>query len=73
MLTRTNYAELVMLMQIDYEAMEISDVIDPGTSVRCSINRQTMRAMMRSVPKEMWGTLGTKKTIKEAWEAVQTT
>jgi hypothetical protein len=32
-----------------------------------------MSALMRSVPKEMWGTLGAKKTVKEAWEAVQTT
>ena len=27
---------------------------------------------MRSVPREMWGTLGAKKTVKEAWETVQT-
>jgi hypothetical protein len=31
-----------------------------------------MGALMRSVPKEMWGTLGAKKTIKEASETVQT-
>lgn len=31
-----------------------------------------MGALMRSVPKEMWGTLGAKKTVKEAWEAVRT-
>jgi hypothetical protein len=60
MLTHTNYIELAMLMQIDYEAMEILDAIDPGTSVRCSINHQTMSALMRSVSKEMWGTLGAK-------------
>jgi len=30
-----------------------------------------MGALMRSVPKEMWGTLGVKKTVKEAWETVQ--
>jgi hypothetical protein len=29
-----------------------------------------MGALMRSVPKEMWGTLGAKRTVKEAWEAV---
>ena len=27
---------------------------------------------MRSIPKEMWGTLGAKKTMKEAWETVKT-
>ena len=26
---------------------------------------------MRSVPKEMWGTRGSKKTVKEAWETVK--
>jgi hypothetical protein len=31
-----------------------------------------MGALMRSVPKEMWGTLGAKQTVKEAWEAVMT-
>jgi hypothetical protein len=32
-----------------------------------------MGALMRSVPKEMWGTLGAKKTVKEAWETIKTT
>jgi hypothetical protein len=70
MLTRSNYAEWAMLMQINYEAMEIWDVIDPGTTVKRSQDRQAMGALMRSVPKKMWGTLGAKRTVKEAWEAV---
>jgi hypothetical protein len=59
-----------MLMQINYEAMEIWEVIEPGTSAKRSQDRQTMGALMRSVPKEMWGTLGARKTIKEAWDVV---
>jgi hypothetical protein len=70
MLTLSNYAEWAMLMQINYEAMEIWDVIDPGTTVKRSQDRQAMGALMRSVPKEMWGTLGAKRIVKEAWEAV---
>jgi hypothetical protein len=70
MLTRSNYAEWAMLMKINYESMEIWDVIDPGTNVRRSQDRQAMGALMRSVPKEMWGTLGAKQTVKEAWETV---
>jgi hypothetical protein len=66
MLTRSNYAEWAMLMQINYEAMEIWDVIDSGTTVKRSQDRQAMGALMRSVPKEMWGTLGAKRTVKEA-------
>ncbi|XP_066392090.1 uncharacterized protein [Miscanthus floridulus] len=30
-----------------------------------------MGALMRSIPREMWGTLGAKKMVKEAWETVQ--
>jgi len=71
MLSRSNYAEWAMLMQINYEAMEIWETIDPGTNVKRSQDRQAMGALMRSVPKEMWGTLGAKKTVKEAWETVQ--
>jgi hypothetical protein len=69
MLTRSNYAEWAMLMQINYEAMEIWEVIDPGTSAKRSQDRHAMGALMRSVPKEMWGTLGAKKTVKETWDA----
>ena len=60
-----------MLMQINYEAMEIWETIDPGTNPKRSEDRQAMGALMRSVPKEMWGTLGAKKTVKEAWESVK--
>jgi len=62
-----------MLMQCNYEAMEIWDVIDPGgAGVKRAQDRQAMSALLRSVPKEMWQTLGGKKTVKEAWEAVRT-
>ena len=72
MLTRTNYVEWAMLMQINYEALEIWETIDPGTDAKRAQDRQAMGALMRSVPKEMWGTLGAKKTIKEAWDTVKT-
>ena len=54
------------------EALEIWHVIDPGTNVKRSQDRQAMSALLRSVPKEMWQMLGNHKTVKEAWEAVQT-
>jgi len=73
MLSRSNYTEWAMLMQCNYEAMEIWDVIDPGgAGVKRAQDRQAMSALLRSVPKEMWQTLGGKKTIKEVWEAVRT-
>jgi hypothetical protein len=72
MLTSDNYTEWVMLMQCNFEAMEIWEVIDPGTDPKRAHDRQAMSVLLRSVPKEMWQTLGRKSTVKEAWEAVKT-
>ena len=47
-------------------------MIDPGTNVKRSQDRQAMSALLCSVPKDMWQSLGGRKTVKEAWEAVQT-
>ncbi|CAD6213238.1 unnamed protein product [Miscanthus lutarioriparius] len=52
--------------------MEIWHVIDPGTNVKRSQDRQAVSALLRSVPKDMWQSLGGRKTVKEAWETVQT-
>jgi hypothetical protein len=71
MLTRSNYMEWAMLMQINYEVLEIWETIDPGTNVKRPQDQQAMGALMRSVPKDMWGTLGAKKTVKEAWETMK--
>jgi hypothetical protein len=50
-LTRTNYSKLAMLMQCNYEALEIWEVIDPGTNVKCAQDRQATSALLCSVPK----------------------
>ncbi|XP_066373369.1 uncharacterized protein [Miscanthus floridulus] len=72
MLTRSNYAEWAMLLQCNFETLEIWDTIDPGgEGVKRSRDRQAMAGIPRSVPQEMWQLLGAKKTIKEAWEAVK--
>lgn len=72
MLTRSNYAEWSMLMQCNLEAMEVWETIEPGGgSVKRSQDRQAMACVLRSVPKEMWQLLGSKKSVKEAWEAVK--
>lgn len=73
MLTRTNYSEWEVMMQCSFEAMEIGHVIEPGgAGVKRAQDRQAMGALLRSVPREMWPTLGSKKTVKEAWDAVKT-
>jgi hypothetical protein len=72
LLTRSNYSEWAMLMQCNYEAMEIWDVIEPGgDGVKRSQDRLAMGCLLRSVPKEMWQMLGSKKTVKDAWAAVK--
>ena len=71
MLTRSNYTEWAMLMQCNYESMEIWDAEPGGADVKRAQDRQAMGDLLRSVPKEMWATLGSKKTVKEAWEAVK--
>jgi hypothetical protein len=54
MLTRSNYTEWAMLMQCNYEAMEVWDVIEPGgDGVKRSQDRLDMGCLLRSVPKEM--------------------
>ena len=71
MLTSDNYTKWSMLMQCNYEALEIWEVIEPGDKPKRAQDRQAMSALLRSVPKEMWQTLGGKKTVKDAWEAVK--
>ena len=71
LLTRDNYAKWSMLMQCNFEALEIWGVIDPRINPKRSQDRQAMSALLRSVPKEMWQSLGARPTVKEAWEAVK--
>lgn len=71
MLSRDNYSEWAMLMQCNLEALEIWDVMDPGTNPKRAQDRQAMSVLLRSVPKEMWQDLGRHKTMKEAWEVMK--
>lgn len=71
MLDQANYVKWAMLMQCNLEASEIWHVIDPGTDIKRSQDCQAMSALLRSVAKDMWQSLGGRKTVKEAWEALQ--
>ena len=72
MLTRSNYAEWAMMLQCNFETLEIWDTIEPGSDkVKRSRDRQAMAGILRSVPQEMWQLLGSKKNVKEAWGAVK--
>jgi hypothetical protein len=70
MLTQKNYAEWALLMQVNLEAMEVWESIDPGTGPRKN-DRMALGALLRGVPQEMWSILAKKKAVKEAWEVVR--
>jgi hypothetical protein len=61
-----------MLMQCNLEAMDVWDIVEQGgVGVKRTQDRLAMSALLHSVSKEMWTTLGAKKTVKEAWDAVK--
>jgi len=61
-----------MLLQCNFETLEIWDTIDPGgDNVKRSQDRQAMAGILRLVPQEKLQMLGAKKTVKEAWAVVK--
>jgi hypothetical protein len=51
MLTRSNYAEWAMMLQCNFEMLDIWDTIEPGgDGVKRSQDRQAMAGILRSVP-----------------------
>jgi hypothetical protein len=76
MLTRTNYLEWALLMEVNYQKLHVWDAVDIGIDEdpdedEYQQDRQAMACLLRSVPSEMWGTLGRRRTMKEAWDAVK--
>src|SRR5664279_4558458 len=71
MLSRTNYPDWALLMQVMLEARQVWVAVNQGTSER-ETDRQAMEFLLRSVPPEMLSRLASKATTKEAWEAVKT-
>ena len=71
MLTRTNYADWALLMQVMLEAHQVWVAVKDGMPER-ETDRAAMEYLLRSVPPEMISTLAAKKTAKEAWDTVKT-
>jgi hypothetical protein len=71
MLTRTNYADWALLMQVMLEARHLWTAISVGTTERDE-DRQAMEALLHAVPPEMVSTLGAKATAKVAWDTIKT-
>lgn len=76
MLTRTNYPDWALVMEVNFQTLRVWDAVDIGISDdrdddEYHDDRQAMSALLRSVPSELWSTLGRKKSAKEAWDAIR--
>uniref|UniRef100_A0ACD5TXY1 Uncharacterized protein n=1 Tax=Avena sativa TaxID=4498 RepID=A0ACD5TXY1_AVESA len=71
MLTKTNYGDWAVLMQVMMESRYIWDAVDHG-EVEHHEDRMAMEAILRAVPPEMICTLAAKPSAKAAWDAIKT-
>ena len=76
MLTRTNYPERALVMEVNFQTLRVWDVVQDGLSDDADDDEyhddhQAMAGLLRSVPSELWNTLARKDTVKQAWDAVK--
>lgn len=71
MLTKTNYNNWSLLMKVLLQSRFLWTAVDTGTTDYTD-DRYAMEALLRSVPPEMHGMLASKKTTKDAWDAIRT-
>jgi hypothetical protein len=77
MMTRTNYSEWALVMEVNFQTLRVWDAVHHGIpddpdEVEYHDDRQAMSGLLRSVPSELWGTRATKDTAKQAWDAIKT-
>ncbi|WVZ50904.1 hypothetical protein U9M48_002110 [Paspalum notatum var. saurae] len=70
-LTKTNYNDWSLLMNIKLKARCLWNAIDPG-DVELHVNRMALDAICSAVPPEMISSLATKPSAKDAWESLKT-
>jgi hypothetical protein len=70
LLTKANYHEWALVMQVSLEVMELWNAVEVVCKERPK-DRWAMAAILRAVPPELKVGLAVKKTTKEAWEAVR--
>ncbi|XP_072146608.1 uncharacterized protein [Setaria viridis] len=70
LLTKTNYHEWSLVMQVSLEAMELWDAVEVVCKERAK-DRWALAAILHAVPSEMKARLAVKKLAKEAWDAVK--
>jgi hypothetical protein len=73
-LTRSNYEEWSMLMQVNMEAAGVWYAVEPyeDEEVEYRDDRLALAAILRSVPAEMLPILRGKCSARAAWEAIKT-
>lgn len=71
LLTRTNYVEWAVLMQVMLEARDMWEAVDVG-GVSPHEDRMAMEALLCATPTEMRVSLHGKGTAKRAWDAIKT-
>ncbi|WVZ62734.1 hypothetical protein U9M48_012444 [Paspalum notatum var. saurae] len=70
-LTRSNYTEWALVMQVNLEAQGLWDAIDQGSADRRE-DQLALAALLRAVPSELRSVLAVKKSAKEAWVVIKT-
>jgi hypothetical protein len=70
LLTKGNYHEWSLVMQVSLEALELWDVVEAASKDRAK-DRRALAAILRGVPSEMKAGLAVKKSAKEAWDSVK--
>ncbi|XP_039771974.1 uncharacterized protein LOC120640173 [Panicum virgatum] len=70
MLTRTNYTDWAVLMQVMLEARELWEAASHGTVDRHD-NLMAMEAILRATPREMRVSFHGKGTAKRAWDSLK--
>jgi hypothetical protein len=70
LLTKTNYHEWSMVMQVSLVAMELWDVIEAANKDRAK-DQRALATILHMVPSEMKVRLAVKKSAKEAWDVVK--
>jgi hypothetical protein len=69
-LTKTNYHEWALEMQVNMEGMELWDAMESGNAERGK-DRRALAFILRGVPPEMKSRLSAKKSVKDAWAAIK--
>jgi len=71
MLTKTNYHEWSLVMQVSLEALGLWNAVE-AFSVKRREDRLALATILRAVPADLKVELAVKKSAKEAWDAVKT-